>query len=368
MTTRIDAGVPRNASPNTAVRSAKRIVVPAQALPLGIEDLPGRSGLLATGEQHVEHAFPGAVTLLGASRVRALSYFSTIVGMICPGLHSIFSAFHVDVVDESATTQGLSFLVNSVDERFRMVKISVAGDGLIGSITAFARQPPIAQPTLRDIAPFVSAAEFAGTTALVVGGSRGLGAITARAVAAGGGRVILTYATGESDARRVAAEIDPERCRVMRYDALDSAGAQLSQLEWHPNHIYYFATAQIFRQKATWFVASRFEEFCKIYVTGFADLCSAIRTRREQAVSVFYPSSIAVEEHPREMTEYSLAKAAGEMLCTDMNRFLPKVHVVVHRLPRMLTDQTATVLPVQSHDAVEVMLPIIRQMHAAGSS
>ena len=63
-----------------------------------------------------------------------------------------------------------------------------------------------------------------------------------------------------------------------------------------------------------------------------------------------------------------MAKAAGEILCADMSRFAAGAHVVVARLPRVLTDQTATVMPVESSDAVEVMLPLIRQMHGTGRS
>jgi nucleoside-diphosphate-sugar epimerase len=63
------------------------------------------------------------------------------------------------------------------------------------------------------------------------------------------------------------------------------------------------------------------------------------------------------------MTEYSMAKAAGEVLCADMNRFVRGLRVVVHRLPRLLTDQTATVMPAHSEDPVPVMLAAIRELH-----
>jgi len=49
------------------------------------------------------------------------------------------------------------------------------------------------------------------------------------------------------------------------------------------------------------------------------------------------------------MTEYRMAKIAGEMLCTSMNR--AGVHIIVSRLPRLLTDQTATV-PVETENLV----------------
>jgi hypothetical protein len=64
------------------------------------------------------------------------------------------------------------------------------------------------------------------------------------------------------------------------------------------------------------------------------------------------------------MTEYAMAKAAGEMLCADMDRVLGGTRIVASRLPRMLTDQTATLILVRSSDPFEVLLPLIREMHA----
>jgi hypothetical protein len=64
------------------------------------------------------------------------------------------------------------------------------------------------------------------------------------------------------------------------------------------------------------------------------------------------------------MTEYGMAKAAGELLCAGINRTHPRIRVLVERLPRLLTDQTATVPPVASADALEVMLPTIRRVQS----
>jgi hypothetical protein len=41
------------------------------------------------------------------------------------------------------------------------------------------------------------------------------------------------------------------------------------------------------------------------------------------------------------------------------------VRVIVRRLPRLLTDQTATALPVDTADPLDTMLPIIREVQSA---
>ena len=72
-----------------------------------------------------------------------------------------------------------------------------------------------------------------------------------------------------------------------------------------------------------------------------------------------------VESGPLGMVEYSMAKMAGETLCQSMNRAAGRVRVMVDRLPRLLTDQTATVPPVDSAEPLEVMLPVIRRVQSS---
>jgi hypothetical protein len=64
------------------------------------------------------------------------------------------------------------------------------------------------------------------------------------------------------------------------------------------------------------------------------------------------------------MTEYTMAKAAGEVLCADINAALAPTRVIVSRLPRLPTDQTASVTAAETADPLETMLPIIRQVQS----
>jgi nucleoside-diphosphate-sugar epimerase len=78
-------------------------------------------------------------------------------------------------------------------------------------------------------------------------------------------------------------------------------------------------------------------------------------------LAAFYPSSIAVEERPPGMTEYAMIKAAGEQMCRDMNEHLSNLRILVARLPRLATDQTATVIPGRDRNSIDVLLPLVRE-------
>ena len=338
-----------------------------------IEEMANLSGCMDTlgRTSDIQRHFPYASSAIGSYRVAAIALLSTLVGMTCPGLHSLFGGFAVELVDDSRTQNRIRFQVSATDERFRMVRMSVSGAGIFGSVQAFLRLPPIAQASLTEITSIVGPAEFAGSVALIIGGSRGLGALTAKILAAGGGKVILTYATGRADATELTEEIRNQAvsdvCQALQYNVHEEAATQLKNISAGVTHLYYFATSSIARQKQSLFVMSLFDEFVQMYVKGFYDCCHYLGEHGSGALTAFYPSSVFVESNPPDMTEYCMAKMAGETLCTNMNRASGRVHIIVSRLPRLLTDQTATVLPIGTEDPLKVMLPVIRTVQTSRS-
>jgi acyl dehydratase len=308
--------------------------------------------------------FPAAAALIGAMRLRGIAACSRLVGMDCPGLRSIFSRLSVAFA-EGADASNLTYEVVKTDQRFRMVRMQVAGAGLQGQIEAFSPPSPPQQLAINEIARIVEPVEFAGQTALVVGGSRGLGELAAKVVAAGGGRVLITYNVGKADAERVANEVRAfgGHADVFPYDVREEASGQLSQLEKTiPTHVYYFATCQISRPKSEAIEPEILTQFMDFYVCGLYDLCRGLWERGLKQVSIFYPSSVYVEERPRDLTEYAMAKAAGEVLCADIPRIMPGFRVLQRRLPRLLTDQTISVTSQKLPQAIDLILPMIRAM------
>jgi NAD(P)-dependent dehydrogenase (short-subunit alcohol dehydrogenase family) len=359
-------GDPRPDS-NDLLTSTELILPPATALDFNFEQMSDRSGRLAFAKppEVVAAMFPAAAEWLGPRRIAALAASSNLVGMVCPGRHSIFRELSIEACAETCWQDVIAFRVTETDPRFRLIRQEIAGGGLTGSLECFARTPPVSQPTMQSLVGLVNATEFAGAVALVVGGSRGLGELTSKLVATGGGRVIITYQVGRTDAERVAREILEAggTAEAMAYDARRPAEEQLAALANAPTHLYYFATPVISQRQSEVFVPVRFDDFNAVYVHGFWHLTVALRAR-QPGLSVFYPSSAFVSERPRNMTEYAMAKLAGEALCADMNSGLAPSHVTVSRLPPLPTDQTASIIALEIASPVETLLEIVREVQS----
>ena len=331
-----------------------------------LADVAGAAGVIelaTTGS--VRHAFPRLARALGADVVAAMAGISKLVGMECPGRDSILSGLRLNLTPHARAAR-LGWRVARADRRFGLVRIEVCGQGVTGTVDAFLRPPPAALPTIAAAATRVGPAEFTGQRALVVGGSRGLGAAAAMLLAAGGGLPIVTYASGAAEAAALQADarLAGRKIETLRFDLVDDdAATSLGEAaaRFRPTHLYYFATPRIFARRREPFDDKLFERFAAFYVGGFARVCASLGPA-VQTVDVFYPSSTAIEQQPAELAEYVAAKSAGESLCRLLERQTRGLRILVRRLPRVATDQTASVVAARARDPYDVMLPIVREM------
>ena len=363
----LDAG--REPTPRVSVRSADRPQpIPPRPRVRSLTDIAAAHGVLAPKTSPAaRRAFPAAVRSLGADMVCALASLSALVGMECPGRDSLLSAVRLRI-EPHARVPRIAWRVCRVDRRFGLVRIDVAGDGLAGTVDAFVRPGVVPPPPFSAVAARVRPGEFEGQRALIVGGSRGLGAVTAMLVAAGGGLPVVTYAAGGADAAAIRRTIrdaghgvETLRLDVTAGDAADVVARAVRRFDIAD--VYFFASPRIFaRRGAAPFDAALFDRFAAVFVHAFARVCAAA-TRDGRALDVFYPSSQAVAEPPTALTEYAAAKAAGESVCRAMERSTEKLRMLVSRLPRVATDQTASIVPAAAADPLDVMLPIVREMH-----
>ena len=323
----------------------------------------GRVPLQLDGEL-AARLFPNLMRLLPPRQLAAILATTRLVGMECPGLHSIFAGLELEFAAERAGAPEMRYRAAGGNPRLGLVLLDVEAPGLRGRIKAFYRPRPRAQASCADIRRGVEPGEFAGQRALVVGGSRGLGEVAAKLLAAGGAEVIVTYHRGEGDAQQIVADILAHggRASCLPWNVLEPAPglpAPVSAPEM-PLHLYYFATPFIFGGVKGRFSAERFRTFSAHYVAGFERTVRALLA--SGLTKVLYPSSVAVDAPPADMAEYAAAKAAGETLCEALQRSHPGLVVHRPRLPRLATDQTASLLPLGDPDPAPVLLPHLRQL------
>jgi hypothetical protein len=162
-----------------------------------------------------------------------------LVGVKCPGLNSIFSELKL-VASDTGSLQKIKYSVSEFEDRYGLVLMSVTAPGLSGTIKAFVRPQAQIQTTFLDLKKSIKPDAFVGQRALVVGGSRGLGEVAAKILAAGGADVQLTYRVGKRDAQNVVDEIvtGGGQANFCELDVLQP------QNKWAgptaPTHLYYF--------------------------------------------------------------------------------------------------------------------------------
>jgi len=103
------------------------------------------------------------------------------------------------------------------------------------------------------------------------------------------------------------------------------------------------------------FSTKTFRRFCDYYVAGFYYSLEFFRKNSTSLKNVFYPSSIFVEELPASLCEYSLAKSAGEAMCSFLEK-TKNISIYRPRLPKMTTDQTVSLIPSKSYDPMPILL------------
>lgn len=347
-----------DAVPRTAVAAARAEPIPDRPLDLDFAEVSEGSGALrlqGTLEDYAA-AFPHLAAAVGAARVQAIAGLSTLVGMRLPGLHSMFSKCAIGLLDDVEAPGILRFAVQRARPPLRQLTIACAGGGVAGTIEAFVRHPPVPQPSLDELEQHASQLDLRGQRALVVGGSRGLGELTAKLAALAGADVTVTYARGKEEALALCSQLTARglSCRARRLDVTRLADAELAPGEF--THLYYYATPAIFSRTTDRYDAARFHAFSEYYCDAFEELCH--RVQGEGELKAFWPSSTAIDELPRGMIEYIMAKLAGESLCREMERANSKLRILTMRLPRLPTDQTSSVTPAAAGDPV----PIVERM------
>jgi acyl dehydratase len=324
-----------------------------------IDSLASASGRIAV-TMLVEPAvrrFPRLAERIGVTALAELVSLTRLVGMHVPGQRSLLSGVDVSLGQGGTHVGSLDYSVDVADARFSRVVIRVEGPSIAGTVTAFVRPAPVRQQ-LGDVRP--EEREFAGQRWLVVGGSRGLGELTVRLLAAGGADVRFTFHRGADDAAALARSSDGAVAYRLDVHQLDTGLSAIQADGWRPTHLAYMATPPIFEGTREGYSTALFERLKAVYVDRFTDLLELLGTDRPRRV--LWPSSVAVEHDVAGMAEYADAKRAGEAACARLAAADAELRIEMPRFPRLLTDQTTSFVPVEFGDAAVEVLAALRRL------
>lgn len=297
--------------------------------------------------------FPSFVSHYGKALACELAAISYLVGMQCPGLHSMFVSLAFEVMQQKNIPV---FRVIKTDQRFNLVNILVNGNALLANIESFFRPQPSQNLHISKYSSIVKNDQFKNIRALVVGGSRGLGEATAKLIAAGGGHAIITYHVGEEEASKIANEIIDwgGSCEIQQL-TMNGDSTKFHNYS-NINQLYYFASPKILSGQSKKIM----KLYRMIYLDSFRKICTQLVEQKIEC-SIFYPSTIFINTTPVGLESYIKIKSEGEKLCEKLNKN-NILNIISARLPRMNTDQNQTMIISNFVDNSQILLPYIEQM------
>ncbi len=267
---------------------------------------------------------------LSLRQIKVLSDCSYCVGMECPGEYSIFQSLSLSWVHD---VDMAVFSTLELDERVPLVEIEVfSHGGLSGRVKTTKRQPVVRQQNFQYFQENVAANKFAGWYSLVVGGSRGLGEVTAKAISAGGGKTMVTYNKGKEDATLLRGDLG---CEIAQYDAV-AGSLELGSFE--PTNLLFFATPKVVPELTQVESRKAYEIFEEVYVRGL------IRTIRslKKPVHVFFPSTSFIDKPKPQFNAYTESKLAAENVLYRLQQEQVILSFYAPRLPVLATDLSST--------------------------
>jgi hypothetical protein len=340
---------------------ANRILQPpgsADALDRSFDDAASASGalVLMLDVERASRTFPACVARLGNLAVAELLATTRLVGMIAPGLHSLYAGLALtSQLPHAGGDAVLRYEVAKAIARYSSIALSVRGAVWSGTLDTFYRPPPAVVP-LDEVVRLVAPSEYASQRALVIGGSRGLGEALVKALALGGADVAFTYRVGERDAARVAGELAATGHPVRSFEFDVLAPGVLAQ-RWGasapPTHLYYVANPA---------PRSERELAMRVLATSLDDVVAETIALGAAAIPlVVWVPSTAVLDGPGGPADLRAAKLAVEAACAELPARFP-VTVHVPRLPKFATDQSAALIRVPLPSPIAIAVDELRRL------
>lgn len=305
----------------------------------GLDDAGGQVEL-SIEKELATHLFPHALDWIGGKSLANILACTRIVGMKCPGLNSIFISLNIEINSFITNYETIDYKVNMYRKEMGLIKIDIKSIGLKGDMEVILRNPPVSQPLLAEFNSIILKSTFDKCNVVIFGGSRGIGEAIAKMFSAGGGKVLITYFQGKTDAEAIQREINAYGgdCSITHYDALNPNGSS-PVIDWIPTDFVYCPTPPITPSKK--WSSERFKLYCDYYVISLIKCLEWLSDKWsfEKKPNFYFLSTSFLNSPENSLKEYMAAKSAGEIAGTAWSN-KRNINFVVKRLPRLPTDQT----------------------------
>lgn len=294
------------------------------------------------------------------AQVCALAWTSYVVGMELPGKQAAYSRLEMSLTtNQPVSTAPYRYVVKLVrrDLRFNMLRLAAqlhVGETVVADaqIAAFLRSGSraCAFDTLERFLPPSQA--LVGKVALVIGGSRGLGAALVGALASQGCTVLLNYSRSQQEAEAVRDSLTgvAGEVRLLAGDAADGnwcrqQSESLKQEFGGLDFLVCNASPAIRPLDFMTDTLERFHQFVdqslRLVTVPLSAFLQPLRARNGRPVVI---SSIYAKTAPSDFPHYVAAKAAIEGLMRATAKQAGTSRSLLVRPPKILTDQTNTPL------------------------
>lgn len=288
----------------------------------------------------------------------ALLWCSYLVGMELPGKRALFWSADMRIEPQGYGAQlpfGYRARVLRSHAQLEYVDIEAelsAAESTVASarLRAFVRRDsPVSEPAaLERLLP--KSARLDGKLAVVIGGSRGLGAAIVQALAMQGCTVLATYRDSAADAERVRASVDglPGTAEMVRGNAADEAWCRnvLRPLITHHGGLDILVCNASPPMRPLDLSLAKIQRL-RAFVCASLDLVSMpvaalIEGLADRLGCCIFVSSSFVRLPPADWPHYVAAKSAAEGLISWAAANFKSVRFIIARPPKLLTDQTNT--------------------------
>ncbi len=286
--------------------------------------------------------------------IKVFGFCSYLVGMEVPGLRSLFTRLRLQFHETTVASKDLVYRVNTsrFDREFRILdtELEIATPDGILVATGDVRSYIPFSPTVTDLAELGSRLELGnrqheGKVALVCGGSRGLGADLASALALSGYHVYASYRNSREDAEELADRITKQgaHLELLQGDVGDPnwcSAAKKTILERHGrlDLLILNACSPPGSLRISSDSAEKFEEYIfrnlRLVQLPLAEFLPTLNSHQGSVVAI---SSSAVENPPADWGHYVALKQAMEGIIQSASREFANLFCLIVRPPKLQT-------------------------------